>query len=154
MIEKLKNKDIKESAQVFVKGLSMQKPKPLSKPNVNERMDILKSEGTCFIYKYKRKIIGLAYFNVKKANIKIRFICSLKKRKGIGSSLIKEVTLFAVKNKISLIYSTVSSEDERVIRFYDFCGFKRYNIYKASGNFTLYRIKAKPETIIEKLSKK
>lgn len=40
--------------------------------------------------------------------------------------------------------------DKRVMSFYRKMGFTKYSSYHATKNFLLYRIKARPETIIEK----
>ena len=60
---------------------------------------------------------------------------------------------FATKEKIDFIYSTVSSKDKRVMKFYENCGFKTYGKYFLGKTFMLYRIKAKPEWIKDALRK-
>lgn len=107
-------------------------------------------EVSLFVYKEKRKIKGLISFTFKeKGKIKIDFICTLRLRKGIGKKLMKKLAEFAIKHNVKFIYSNVSSQDKRVIKFYESLGFKKYGKYFANKNFMLYRIKAKPEWIKE-----
>ena len=152
MIERLKSKDIREAAKVYNKGLRMEIPKGFS--TLNKTIKHLKEVET-FVYKKNNKIKGLISFIFKNKNkIKIDFICALEQRKGIGTALMKRLTKFSIRKKIKFIYSNVSSQDKRTIKFYESCGFKRYGKYFADKNFMLFRIKAKPEWILEKIKSK
>ena len=150
MIEKLKKKDIKETAKVYRKGLEMQIPKsdyPLEEIIKNlEKFQV-------YVYKDKQKIKGLLSFKVQDNKIKIDFICSLKLRKGIGKKLIQRLAEFSVKNKIKTIYSNVSSKDKRVINFYKNCGFEIYGKPHINNKLKLYKIKSTPEKILKELLK-
>ncbi len=144
MIEKLKNKDLKKAAKVYNKGLKMEIPPGSS--TIQETIDHLKKELT-FVYKENNKIEGLVTFNLKNKEIRMRFICAMKLRKGIGKKLMKKLVDFSTKNKVKMIYSNVSLKDKRVLEFYNFLGFKKYQSYYSNRNFKLYRIKAKPKEI-------
>lgn len=149
MIEKLKQKDVKEAAKVYNKGLQMEIPKGYA--TLDETIKHLKEVRT-FVYKENQKIKGLISFKQKEKNkIKIDFIYALILRKGIGKKLMKKLADFSIKNKIELVYSNVSSKDKRVMNFYENCGFKIYGKYFSGKNFMLYRLKAKPEWIKEVL---
>lgn len=145
MIEKLKKKDIVEAAKVFNKGLSMEIPKGYA--TLDETTALLNKIHT-FVHKTNSKIDGLLSFEYKnKDKIKIKFICALNLRKGIGKKLIKKLVNFALRKRIKFIYSNVSTKDKRVMKFYESCGFKKYGQYYARKDFLLHRVKAKPEKI-------
>lgn len=147
MIERLKNKDIKEAAKVYCKGMQMETPK--GRATFDKVIKHLE-EVSLFVYKEKGKIKGLVSFTFKgKDKIKMDFICTLKLRKGIGRGLMKKLAGFAIKHKVEFIYSNVSSQDKRVIKFYESLGFKNYGRYFVNKSFMLYRVKAKPEWIKE-----
>ncbi len=149
MIEKLKQKDVKEAAKVYNKGLQMEIPKGYA--TLDETIKHLKEVRT-FVYKENKKIKGLISFKPKDKNkIKLDFICALVLRKGIGKKLMIKLADFSIKEKIEFIYSNVSSKDKRVMNFYENCGFKIYRRYFSGKNFMLYRIKAKPGWIKEAL---
>lgn len=142
MIEELKSKDIEEAMKVYYKGLRMEIPRGNAK--LNEIKKHLEEVHT-FVYKEKQEIKGLISFRLKeKDKIKIDFICALILRKGIGKSLMKKLADYSIKEKIDFICSNVSSKDKRVMKFYEYCGFKVYERYFSRRNFMLYRIKAKP----------
>lgn len=61
---------------------------------------------------------------------------------------------FAIKNKIDLITSWVSSKDKRAMNFYKSCGFRKYAKYYMDKNFMLYRLRAKPEWVKEAVKKR
>lgn len=145
MIEKLKEKDIKETAKIHNKGLRMQIPKGHS--SLDKTIKNLKKVHV-FVYKENKKIKGVILFKLKQKNkITINFICALTTRRGIGKKLIKKLVNFPVKEKIEFIYSNVSSKDERAMNFYKKCGFKIYKKCFLEKNFMLYKIKAKPEWV-------
>ncbi len=145
MIERLKKKDIKEAAKVYYKGLQMETPK--GRATFDKIIKHLQ-EVSLFVYKEKGKIKGLVSFTFKeKDKIKMDFICTFELRKGIGKKLMKKLAEFAIRHKVEFIYSNVSSQDKRVIKFYESLGFKKYGRYFVNKNFMLYRIKAKPEWI-------
>jgi len=145
MIERLKKKDIKEAAKVYYKGLQMETPK--GRTTFDKVVKHIK-EVCLFVYKEKGKIKGLVSFTFEeKDKIKMDFICALELRKGIGKKLMKKLVEFAIKHKVRFIYSNVSSQDKRVIKFYESLGFKKYGRYFANKNFILYKIKAKPEWV-------
>ncbi len=149
MIEKLKQKDVKEAAKVYNKGLQMEIPKGYA--TLDETIKHLKEVRT-FVYKENQKIKGLISFKQKEKNkIKVDFICALVLRKGIAKRLMKKLADFSIKEKVLFIYSNVSSKDKRVMNFYENCGFKIYGKYFSGKTFMLYRIKAKPEWIKEAL---
>ncbi|HKZ34163.1 MAG TPA: GNAT family N-acetyltransferase [Candidatus Nanoarchaeia archaeon] len=137
MIEKLKSKDLEEAAEVYIKGLSMEKPEGYAtlKETVNKLRKI-----NCLVHKSKNEIDGLVTFKEDKNSITIDFICSLRLRKGIGKKLMKELISYSKRNKINIICSTVSSKDKRVIKFYDSLGFKKYGKYH-KNKLLLYKIK-------------
>lgn len=137
MIEKLKGKDIEETAKVYIKGLSMEKPKGYA--TLKETINNLK-KLKCFIHKSKNKIDGLVTFKKRGDKIIIDFICAIKLRKGIGKELMNKLIKYSIKNKINVLYSTVSSKDKRVLKFYDFFGFKKYGEYY-KNKLLLYKIK-------------
>lgn len=137
MIEKLKRKDIEETAKVYIKGLSMEKPKGYS--TLKETINNLKKLN-CFVHKSKKKIDGLITFKKRKDNITIDFICSLKLRKGIGRKLMNKLIRYSIDNKVNIIYSNVSNKDKRVLKFYDSLGFKKYGKFHRN-KLLLYKIK-------------
>ena len=65
MIEKLKQKDLKEAAIVYNKGLQMEIPKGYA--TLNETIKHLKEVHT-FVYKEDKKIKGLISFKEKSRN--------------------------------------------------------------------------------------
>ena len=144
-IGKLKKKDIDEAVKVYLKGLSMEIPKGYStKEDAKRKLNGINS----FVYKEGGKILGLITFTLEyKKKIKINFICAIKPRKRIGKKLMKKLAKFAIKNKIKMIQSTMSSKDKRATNFYEKCGFRKYG-KDISNNFVLYRIKVKPEEIL------
>ena len=149
MIEKLKQKDVKEVAKIYNKGLQMEIPRGYA--TLDETINHLRKVRT-FVYKENQKIKGLISFKKKSKNkIQIDFICALVLRKGIGKELMIKLADFSIKEKIEFIYSNVSSKDKRVMNFYKNCGFKIYGRYFSGKTFVLYRIKAKPEWIKEAL---
>lgn len=152
MIESLEKKDITQTAKVYNKCLSMEIPR--GKSTLEETKKKLRKIG-CLVYKEKGKIQGLITFKKIKNSINLEFICSLKLRKGIGKSLMKELARIALNNKSGLIYSTVSTKDKRVMKFYNYCGFKKYGQYesKIRKKFILNKIKASPKKIISNLSR-
>ncbi|MFH1917623.1 MAG: GNAT family N-acetyltransferase [Nanoarchaeota archaeon] len=149
MIEKLKQKDVREAAIVYNKGLQMEIPKGYS--TLDETIKHLKEVRT-FVYKENQKIKGLISFKEKsKDKIRIDFICALVLRKGIGKKLMKKLADFSIKENTDFIYSNVSSKDKKVMNFYENCGFKIYGRYFSGKTFMLYRIKAKPKWIKDAL---
>ena len=147
MIKKLNKKDIKKAALVYQKGLSLEIPK--GNMQLKECIERLKNIE-CFIYKNK-KIEGLISFELIKSVIRLDFICSLKLRKGIGKKLMKKLADYALRKKIKFIYSNVSSKDKIALKFYKYCGFKKYGKYFANKNFLLYKIKASPSEILNSI---
>ena len=139
MIEKLKKKNIEKAAKVYIKGLSMEKPKGYAtlKETINDLGKL-----NCFVHKSKGKINGLITFKKIKNKAILNFICSLKLRRGIGKRLMKRVIKYSIKNNINYIYSRVSSKDKRVLKFYDSLGFKKYG-EQNKNNLLLYKIKLK-----------
>lgn len=145
MIERVKDSDRKEAAQVYIKGLQMEIPKGYA--SFEETINHLKKVVT-FVYKINRKIVGLITLAKRPdRDYKIDFICALKKREGIGTELIKKASAFCKKRKVKYLYSNVSAKDNRVLEFYRHAGFKKYGKYFATKNFMLFKIKAKPEWI-------
>jgi N-acetylglutamate synthase-like GNAT family acetyltransferase len=152
VIEKLKLKDIKEAAIVYNKGLQMEIPKG-PKYKLKHLIKVI-SKPKIFVFKEKDKIKVFVSFKMKnKENVKMDFICVTKLRRGIGKKLMKKLAEYSLKNKIRYIYSNVSSKDKRVMGFYEKMGFEKYQKYYANKDFMLYRIKAKPEWILEFLKK-
>lgn len=148
-IEKLKKKDIEEASKIYNRGLRMEIPK--GKNSLEYAKKIL-SNVYCFVYKENNKVKGLVAFEINKKNkIIMKFICSMKLRKGLGKKLMKKMAKFAKYKKIKVIYSNVSSKNKRVIAFYEYLGFKRYGNKKASRDFILYLVKAKPTDILNTL---
>ena len=147
MIEKLNKKDIRKAALVYKNGISLEIPK--GNMQLKECIERLKNIE-CFVYKNK-KIEGLVSFELIKPVIRLDFICSLKLRKGIGKKLIKKLADYALRKKIKLIYSNVSSKDKRALSFYKYLGFKKYGKYYANKNFLLYKIKASPSKILSSI---
>ena len=144
MIEKLKKKDIEKAAKIYNKCSLMQNPP--KKSSLEETIKKL-SADRCLVYKENNKILGLIRYK-KDKKIEIKFICSLRKRQGIGKKLIyKLVKMF--KNKT--INTTVSSRDKRALAFYNSLGFKKYGQYKSKTrkNFILYKIKANSKDILK-----
>ena len=150
MIEKLKKKDIRKAAIVYNKGLRMEIPR--GKSTLKRTTTILSKEEECLVYKEGDKIIGLVTFEKKGKNIKIRFICTLKLRKGIGKKLMICLARIAIKREIKYLFSNVSTKDKRVIKFYDYCGFKKYDSYEAERGFILNKIKVSLREVLSYIS--
>ena len=86
MIEELQPKDMQQAIDVFVKGAAEENPPGGVTPEIAKK-DLERT--SCFVYKADGDIEGLLTFsalNPKTAAIK--FICSLKHRKGVGSELV------------------------------------------------------------------
>lgn len=147
MIEILTKDDLVEAAKVYMKGLSMEIP-----IGYKSLQDSIKSlERTkCFVYKENNAILGLVCFNTTGPEIIIEFICAIKPRNGIGSSLLKKLAEFALKNNSIFISSTVSTQDERALRFYEHCGFLKYG-QQLDDDLLLNKIRAKPNDIIKSI---
>ena len=147
MIEKLRKSDIPLAAKVYRKGLSMEIPKGDCK--LSKSIDVITNETECYVYKKENKIYGLlSFYHKTKNKIAIDFICALKSRLGIGTNLMRMLAKYCIKHNIKYIYSNVSSRDDRVIKFYEACGFRKYSYYYATKKFLLYRVKAKPQDIL------
>lgn len=144
MIEKLNINDIKEASEVYNKGLQMEVPKGYS--TLKNTIKKLKKLQT-FVYKENKKIKGLISFKIDKNNIYLSFICALPLRKGIGKKLMKKVAEFAIENNTKNIFSSVSYQDKKAMKFYEKLGFEKYD-KKTDKDFTLFLIKVKPEKIL------
>jgi hypothetical protein len=145
MIEKLNKRDLEEAAKIYIKGLSMEKPKGYA--TLKETISDLKKLN-CFIHKTENKIDGLITFNIENKEIIICFICAIKIRKGIGKKLMKRLAVYSLKNKIETIKCIVSSRDKRALGFYQSLGFKKYDKYFKRKNFLLYKIQINPKNIL------
>ncbi len=150
MIERLNQKDINEAAKVNQLGKAMQIPS--ENQSIKKCLDQLERFST-FVYKKNGEIRGLLIFTFKtEFTIDMIFICSLDLRQGIASKLMKKLVAYGVKNKVTVIYSNVSSEDKRTMNFYKSCGFKRFGKpYEITGTI-IYKTKATPKRIISVLS--
>jgi len=131
-IEQLKKSDLTKAAKVYNKCLFMQNPP--GKANLDETKKIL-SKIKCLVYKENRKIIGLITYKENKNKIALDFICSLKKRKGIASALLKKVI-----EEGKPIFSSVSTNDKRVLNFYKKFGFRKYESFKSKSGATINKI--------------
>lgn len=155
MIERLRKRDLNEAARVFFEGMLLEKPPgrgTLSSIETHLR------ECIVFVDKEKGRIVGLISGREIAKGLRITFICALRQRCGIGSALMRRIAQYCVRKRIRFVYSNVSLQDERALRFYEKCGFKvygRYSVdYISSKDLTLLRIKAEPRIILSALSLK
>lgn len=138
MIGKVKEQDIITTARIYQRGLLMQNPP--SKSNLEETLKNIR-ENKCFIYKEEKNIVGLILFKKTKDSITLKFIHATKLRKGIASNLLKKVIAIAKKEKVETIYSSVSSIDKRVLKFYKKFGFTTYAKFYSKNKTPIYKIK-------------
>lgn len=150
-IESLKSEEVDEAARVYVKGISMEIP-PGSATMEGTRVILKKMY--CFVHKTGGCIDGVVTFRHRDESIDINFICALTLRRGIGKALMERVAAFGLDKNVDYIYSTVSSEDERVMKFYDYCGFKKYDEYFEKEVLLLHAVKATPSEILNAIRKK
>jgi len=150
-IEFLKSEEIDEAARVYVKGISMEIPP--GRATLGSTRIILK-KLYCFVHKADARIDGVVTFRHRDESIDINFICALALRRGVGKALMERVADFGLDKNVDYIYSTVSSEDERVMKFYDYCGFKKYDEYFEKEGLLLHAVKAAPSEILDAIQKK
>jgi ribosomal protein S18 acetylase RimI-like enzyme len=154
MIEELQAKDIKQVADVYVRGLAEQNP-PGEKISPEQAEEKLRHKS-CLVYKTGGVIEGLLLFSISDPRtITIDFICSLKHRRGVGSELLRYLAEHSGKEGIKYIHSTVSTWDKRAMDFYKHCGFKKYGerLEEHGGqDFLLDKVRAVPDEIVKALT--
>jgi L-amino acid N-acyltransferase YncA len=138
MIEKLKESDLNEIVKIYIQGVQEQIPPgdiPIEK--AQERFQKFQT----FVYKEEDKILGLVLFDTLEKEVELLFIYAVEPRKGIGRKLMDELINYAVENKRESIISTVSTIDDRVMKFYESCGFEKYGEYAFEDGFVVNEIR-------------
>ena len=147
-IEPLKAKDIPAAARIYNRGLARQVPPGRS--SLNNTIAHLQTLRT-FVSKNGSQINGLISFTTHARTVTIEFICASQFRQGTGKQLLKRLAEFCAKKRTMYIYSTVSSKDWLVQKFYNRCGFRTYGTYAGAHELTLYKIRAKPAWVLAAL---
>ncbi|MCL5680347.1 MAG: GNAT family N-acetyltransferase [Candidatus Marsarchaeota archaeon] len=129
--------------RLFQKGLPMQVPKgSMTKAEIEEVL----AASTTLIYSETDAIGGFVSFTRTHNGLRIEFIFSDKRRKGIGTMLMRRAARHAKRLGLAYVSSEVSVMDKRASGFYDSLGFTK----QKKINYFLYRIRATPRSIMAK----
>ena len=156
-MHELTEANLSDAANVYAQGLLMEVP-----PGSNEPLSNLsnlmhkhlqshlqrKSTRQIWIAKIKDQLCGILDFYHYKKTIRIRFLCAVPPRHGIGTQLMAFLANFALLNNIKIIKTTVSSLDNRAIHFYfQHLGFKQTERKPEGTGFDLFLAAVKPEDL-------
>lgn len=144
IVQRLQSAEIDEAAGVFKIGLRLQMPS--EKGDLEKIKKTLQKRG-CNVYKDKGRIKGLVYFEKFRNDIRVRFICAIALRQGIGSALMLDLAKHAKREGIRWIRTAVFIGDKRDRNFYDALGFVPYRRIDSTGMY----LKVRPKVLLNRL---
>ena len=157
-VHELTEEYLEKAASIYAKGLLIEEP-----PGSTEPLDVLtelmkenlqrylerKEKRRIWIATIAEDIRGLLDFYLEESNIRIRFICAIPPRQGVGTQLMRHLARFAQTKRVSTIRSTVSSLDQRAIGFYfDHLGFGKVGQRLEKPGFHLFVVAIDPDDLL------
>ncbi len=160
LIQELTTNNLNQAVQLYAQGILMEVP-PGSTDSEENLMKLLKNHLRRYLHHHQQRQIWLAFkaatpqglldFYHYQRSIRIRFICAIPPRQGIGTYLMVKLAKFAIQKEIEMIRSTVSTQDRRAIDFYfTHLGFTQTGQRKEDDGLVLYLAVIEPKTLLRR----
>ena len=126
-IAPLSKENLEQAAQIYAKGLLMEKPpgsaEPLEELTKSLELHLQVTLGTkdnrvIWLAMRHHTVKGLLDFLQHPTDLFVRFICAIPPRQGTGTWLLHQLAQYAVQHRIDSVKATVSSLDSRAQQFY------------------------------------